>query len=352
MSFVQDNLDRFDKIHSDYNNLANSVGNLINPSKDTKDNDVKNTLENLGSSTESAANLYLEGRKFINELKGKKLQKGLVDEVRKQGEKQVAQLLENHNSLKNQLLRSKGGRKARRAIQDRPTAQQDEAVTDSTPLNRNRAPTPKRDLPAKAFGKEAERFDNRRKQLQGQFDEQQNATQTDDAPAEPRPATQPAEPAPSAQPAEAAPSAAEPAPTPTRASIPERQPIPAEDDTDQTARSLQTPRSLGQEGGRTRAPADLADEGNGLESEASNVSRAASTAAEVSGGMEEAGGVLDAIPGLDLLGLALGAAGAVTSAVSSAIPDKKPDAPAPPPKQMQIGGDFSTDNVRAGGTTA
>ena len=46
MSFVQDNLDRFDKIHSDYNNLANSVGNLINPSKDTKDNDVKNYVIN------------------------------------------------------------------------------------------------------------------------------------------------------------------------------------------------------------------------------------------------------------------------------------------------------------------
>jgi len=350
MSIVQDNLDRFDKIHSNYNDLANSVSNLVNPSRDSKDNDVKNTLDNLGNSTSSAANLYLEGRKLVNEFKGKKLQKGLVDEVRKQGEKQVAQLLENHNSLKNRLLRSRGGRRARKAVADRPTAQQDEAVTDSTPLNRtDRPPIPKRDTPTKAFGKEAERFDNRAKQLKTKFEANQTATQTDDAPAEPRPATQPAEPAPTAQPAEAAPSAAAPA-EPTRAALPPREAIPAEDDSDQTARSLQQPRSLGQEGGRTRAPADLADEGNGIESEASNVSRAASTAAEV-GGEETAGGILDAIPGLDLIGLALGAAGAVTSAVSSAIPDKPAEAPKPP-KPMQIGGDFSPDNVQAGGTTA
>ena len=343
MSSVQDNLDRFDRIHSDYNNLANSINGLVNPSNDTKDNDLKNTLDNFGNATSSTANLYLEGRKLVNEFKGKKLQKGLVDEVRRQGEKQVKQLLENHNSLKNQLLRSRGGKRARKAVQDRPT------VRESEQTENLRAPTPKRDLPAKAFGKEAERFDNRRKQLQGQFDAKQNATQTDDTPAEPRPATQPApaEEAPTAQPAEAPPTA-EPAPAPQRARLPPRESVPETGGTDESPESLQVPRNLGQESIRT--PADVADEGTGVESEASNVSRAASTAAEV-GGMEEAGGVLDGIPGLDLIGLALGAAGAITSAVSSAVPDAKPDKPKPP-QQMSIGGDFSPSSVQAGGTTA
>ena len=343
MSIVQDNLDKFDKIHSDYNNLASSISGLVNPNRDTKDNDVKNTLDNLGNATSSTANLYLEGRKLVNEFKGKKLQKGLVDEVKRQGEKQVKQLLQNHNNLKNQLLRSRGGKRARKAVQDRPTVRETEQPENL------RAPIPKRDTPTKAFGKEAERFDNRAKQLQSKFDANQTATQTDDAPAEPRPATQPApaEEAPAAQPAEAAPSA-DPAPAPQRARPPPREAVPETGGTDESPESLQAPRQLGQESIRT--PADVADEGDGISSEASNVSRAASTAAEV-GGEETAGGILDAIPGLDLIGLALGAAGAVASATSSAIPEKQPDKPKPP-QQMSIGGDFSPSSVQAGGTTA
>ncbi len=343
MSIVQDNLDRFDKIHSNYNDLANSINGLVNPSRDTKDNDVKNTLDNLGNATSSTANLYLEGRKLVNEFKGKKLQKGLVDEVRKQGEKQVSQLLENHNSLKNQLLRSRGGKRARKAVRDNVV----QSNEPSEPTESLRAPIPKRDTPAKAFGKEAERFDNRAKQLQSKFDANQTATQTDDTPAEPRPATQPApaEEAPTPQPAEAPPSAVS---EPQRARPPPREAVPEAGGTDESPESLQAPRSLGQESIRT--PADVADEGNGIESEARNISRAASTAAEV-GGEETAGGILDAIPGLDLIGLALGAAGAVASATSAAIPDKQPDKPKIP-EQMSIGGDFSPSGVQAGGTTA
>ncbi len=87
------------------------------------------------------------------------------------------------------------------------------------------------------------------------------------------------------------------------------------------------------------------------ESEASSAARTAATAAETSEGLETTGGILDAIPGLDLVGLALGAIGGITSAVAGAIPDKPAEQP-DRPKPLSIGGNFSQEAVEQGGTTA
>ena len=150
--------------------------------------------------------------------------------------------------------------------------------------------------------------------------------------------------------------------SPQRARPPPKPTIENTADTDQTAASLQQPRSLGQSGrvSADDAPASSLESagravGGGaareVETEAgSGAARAATTAATV-GGEEAAGGVLDAIPGLDILGLALGAIGGITSAVAGATPSTP--APAPKlPKAMSIGGNFGQEAVEAGGTTA
>ena len=95
-SFVQDNLDRFNKIQGDYNSIANSIGNLT--SRDA-DNDLKSKIENIGSGVESGANLYMEGRKMIHELKGRKVQKNIADTLREAGDRNAQHLIKNNNTL-------------------------------------------------------------------------------------------------------------------------------------------------------------------------------------------------------------------------------------------------------------
>ena len=342
MSFVQDNIDRFNRIHSDYNNIANQIGNLT---KRDPENDLKNKIESIGSGTESAANLYLEGRKMVHDLKSRKLARGLTSALKEAGENNAKHMLKNNQLLSDTLdkLTNNTSSAAETREPEVPTAP--------------RPKIPKRDLPAKAFGKEAERFNNRRKQLQDKFDATQSTeSQTTDRPAEPQtPAETPSQPTP--QPAEAPPSATTQVSTQrARPQIPDSV---ESTDTDETARSLQEPRQISQSRGRTNN--DVPEEESGsagrsvggsvareAETEASSAARTAATTA----GLEEAGGALDAIPGLDILGLALGAIGGITSAVAGAVPDKKPEEPDKPPKPIQIGGNFAQTNIQAGGSTA
>jgi len=343
MSFVQDNIDRFNRIHSDYNNIANQIGNLT---KRDPENDLKNKIESVGSGTESAANLYLEGRKMIHDLKSRKLAKGLTSALKEAGENNAKHMLKNNQLLSDTL--------------DKLTNNSSSAAETREPeVPTTRPPLPKRDLPEEAFGKQAKKFTKRANQLRQQAT-QSSESQTTDTPAEPQtpaetPSPQVAE-TPTPQPAEAPPSGttsiSRPAPRPT---VPESV---ESTDTDQTAQSLQEPRSLGQTRGRTNNDVPEEDSGSAgrslggtaareAETDGSTIARTAATTA----GEETAGGILDAIPGLDLLGLALGAVGGITSAVAGAVPDKEPEQPKPA-KPIQIGGDFATSSVQQGGTTA
>tara|TARA_R100000655_G_scaffold101865_1_gene147366 strand:- start:965 stop:2002 length:1038 start_codon:yes stop_codon:yes gene_type:complete len=345
MSFVQDNIDRFNRIHSDYNNIANQIGNLT---KRDPDNDLKNKIEAIGSGTESGANLYLEGRKMVHEFKSRKLQKGLQSALKEAGETNAKHMLKNNQLLSDTLDKLRNNTSS--AVETR------EPEVPTT-----RAPIPDRPLPEEANSREARKYLRRVKKLQ-QKATQSSESQTNDTPAEPQtpaetPSPQVAESA-TPQPAEAPPSETPTESTPQRARPPPREEVPETGGTDESPESLQEPRQISQSRGRTNNDVPEEDSGStgrsvggtlarDAESEGSTIARTAGTTA----GLEEAGGVLDAIPGLDILGLALGAIGGITSAVAGAVPDK-PEQADKPPKPLQVGGNFANTNIQAGGSTA
>jgi len=364
-SFIQDNIDRFNKIHADYNNIANSIGNLT---KRSPDDDLKSKVETAGSGVESAANLYLEGRKMIHELKGRKLQKGLAGALKEAGQRNAEHLVKNNQLLGDVLdkIKNQGARDSTLSTggEDNP----DRVALNQSLKQRYKALPEDVQARVSKAAREDPRFkatpqteDELKQNLQVAKENIEKAEGTPAAGTPPR--------VPQAQAGETPPTAPTPAP---RAGAIETQtagaaPRPAESvestDTDDTALSLQQPRQLSQSRGRVATDdAPASSEGSAgrnlaggaartAESETSSAARTASTVAETSEGMETAGGVLDAIPGLDLLGLALGAIGGVTSAVAGAIPDKEPEAPAPK-KAPSIGGNFSQQAVEQGGTTA
>jgi len=363
-SFIQDNIDRFNKIHADYNNIANSIGNLT---KRSPDDDLKSKVETAGSGVESAANLYLEGRKMIHELKGRKLQKGLAGALKEAGQRNAEHLVKNNQLLGDVLdkIKNQGAR-------DSTLSTGGEDNPDRVALNQSlkqRYKALPEDVQARVS--KAAREDPRFKatpQTEDELKQNLQVAKENIEKAEGTPAPGSAQPAPP-QSAEAPPSQPDPAPAPrvtetqTAGAAPRPQETVESADTDDTANPLQQPRQLSQSRGRVATDdAPASSEGSAgrnlaggaartAESETSSAARTASTVAETSEGMETAGGVLDAIPGLDLLGLALGAIGGVTSAVAGAIPDKEPEAPAPK-KAPSIGGNFSQQAVEQGGTTA
>jgi len=373
-SFVQDNLDRFNKIQGDYNNIANSISNLT--SRDA-DNDLKSKIENIGSGVESGANLYLEGRKMIHELRGRKIQKGLVNTLQEAGERNAKHLIKNNNLLSDVMSKLKNQGAVDKNIS---TGGGDE----NSSFNVNRALKARySNLSADAkkqvdrgvradprYKPKAESEDDFKQNLSIAKEQIEKAEGTPAAgspdPAPPQaPTSAPAPaPAPQAQAGEAPPSA--PTPRAVETQTAGAAPRPAETvestDTDDTAQSLQQPRQISQSRGRVATDdAPASSEGSSGRSLASSAARTAesesSTASELAttggetAGMETAGGILDAIPGLDLIGLALGAAGAVSSAVAGALPDKPAEQPERP-KAMSIGGNFSQQAVEQGGTTA
>ena len=373
-SFVQDNLDRFNKIQGDYNNIANSISNLT--SRDA-DNDLKSKIENIGSGVESGANLYMEGRKMIHELRGRNVQKGLVNTLKEAGERNAKHLIKNNNLMSDVMNKLKNQGAVDRNLS---TGGGDE----NSSYNVNKALKGRYSNLSADLKKQVDRGvrgDPRFKaQVQNEDDFKQNlsiakeqiekaegtpaAGSPDPAPPQaptsapdpaPAPASTPA-PAPQAQEGEAPPSAPDPAPRPRPP--PQTESVESSD-TDQTAQSLQEPRTISQSQGRVATDdAPASSEGSAGRNLAGGAARTAesggSTASEAAAGAaageEAAGGVLDAIPGLDILGLALGAIGGITSAVAGAVPDKQeqPDRPKP----MSIGGNFSQQAVEQGGTTA
>lgn len=356
-SFIQDNIDRFNKIHADYNNIANSIGNLT---KRSPDDDLKSKVETAGSGVESAANLYLEGRKMIHELKGRKLQKGLAGALKEAGERNAQHLTKNNqllgdvlDKIKNQgardsTLSTGGSDNPDRVALNQSLKQRYKALPQDV---QDRISTAARADPR--FKATPETEDELKQNLQVAKENIEKAEGT------PAPGSAPAAPP---QSAEAPPSAPAPAPrvteTQTAGAAPRPQETVESADTDDTANPLQQPRQLSQSRGRVATDdAPASSEGSAGRNLAGGAARTAesesSTAATVatSAGEETAGGILDAIPGLDLIGLALGAIGGVTSAVAGAIPDKEPEAPERP-KAMSIGGNFSQQAVEQGGTTA
>lgn len=354
-SFVQDNLDRFDKIHSDYNNIANSISNLTRTSPD---DDLKSKVEMAGSGVESAANLYLEGRKMVHELKSAKLQKGVASALKEAGERNARHLTKNNQLLSRTLdrIKNQGARdKTLSTGIGEPTDR--EALNES--LKQRYQALPEEARPGVVSAVRGDPKFVAKPQTEDEFKSNLAIAKENIEKAE-------GTPAPGSAP-EAPPQAPEAPPTTGQAvSITQtagEAPRPAESvettDTDDTALSLQQPRQLSQTVGRISTDdAPASSEGSSgrnlaggaartAESEASSAAETAATTA----GEETAGGVLDAIPGLDILGLALGAIGGITSAVAGAIPDKQPKAEAPP-KQVSIGGNFSQQSVQQGGSTA
>ena len=363
-SFVQDNLDRFNKIQGDYNNIANSISNLT--SRDA-DNDLKSKIENIGSGVESGANLYLEGRKMIHELRGRKIQKGLVNTLQEAGERNAKHLIKNNNLLSDVMSKLKNQGAVDKNLS---TGGGDE----NSSFNVNRALRARYSNLSQDAQKQvstAVRGDPRYKaspDTEDDFKQNLSIAKEQIEKAEGTPAAGSPDPAPPQAPAPQAAEAPPSAPTPRaiETQTAGAAPRPAESvestDTDQTAQSLQQPRQLSQSRGRVATDdAPASSEGSAgrnlassaartAESESSTASELASGAGETAG-LETAGGILDAIPGLDLIGLALGAAGAVSSAVAGALPDKPAEQPERP-KAMSIGGNFSQQAVEQGGTTA
>lgn len=363
-SFVQDNLDRFNKIQGDYNNIANSIGNLT---KRDGDNDLKSKIENIGSGVESGANLYLEGRKMIHELKGRKVQKNIAATLKEAGDRNAQHLIKNNNLLgdvmnkiKNQGAVDKnlstGGAdsnssfEVNKALKGRYSnlgADAQQSVSTAV----------KGDPRYKATPQTEDDF----KQNLSIAKEQIEKAEGTPAAGSPAPAPLQAPPqAPQAQAPEAAPSAPDPRPIATTQTAGEATMPTADVD------PFSGPRQLSQTVGRVAnddAPASSQGSsgknlaGGAARTAESESSSTASTASEAAGGAaageEAAGGVLDAIPGLDLIGLALGAAGAVSSAVAGAVPDQPAEQPEPDrPKPLSIGGNFAQQAVEQGGTTA
>ena len=361
-SFVQDNLDRFNKIQGDYNNIANSISNLT--SRDA-DNDLKSKIENIGSGVESGANLYLEGRKMIHELRGRKIQKGLVNTLQEAGERNAKHLIKNNNLLSDVMSKLKNQGAVDKNLS---TGGGDE----NSSFNVNRALRARYSNLSQDAQKQvstAVRGDPRYKASpENEDDFKQNLSiakeqieKAEGTPAAGSPDPAPPQ-APAPQAAEAPPSAPRAIETQTAGAAPRPAESVESTDTDQTAQSLQQPRQLSQSRGRVATDdAPASSEGSAgrnlassaartAESESSTATELASGAGETAG-LETAGGILDAIPGLDLIGLALGAAGAVSSAVAGALPDKPAEQPERP-KAMSIGGNFSQQAVEQGGTTA
>lgn len=371
-SFVQDNLDRFNKIQGDYNNIANSIGNLT---RRDADNDLKSKIENIGSGVESGANLYMEGRKMIHELRGRKIQKGLVNTLKEAGERNAQHLIKNNNLLSDVMDKIKN-----QGAVDKNLSTGGADSNSSFEVNRAlRARYSNLGADAKQQVSRAVRGDPRYKATpQTEDDFKQNLSiakeqieKAEGTPAAGSPAPAPPQaqapapaPAPQAQAPEAAPSAPDPAPAPApRPTVVETQTAGAAPRPTAEQDPFSAPRQLSQSQGRVAtddAPASSqGSSGRNLASSAARTaeseSSTASTASEAAGGAaageEAAGGILDAIPGLDLIGLALGAAGAVSSAVAGAIPDKPAEQP-DRPKPMSIGGNFAQQAVEQGGTTA
>jgi len=361
-SFVQDNLDRFNKIQGDYNSIANSIGNLT--SRDA-DNDLKSKIENIGSGVESGANLYMEGRKMIHELKGRKVQKNIADTLREAGDRNAKHLIKNNNLLSDVMDKIKN-----QGAVDRNLSTGGADSNSTFNVNKAlRARYSNLGADAKQAVSTAVRGDPRYKATpQTEDDFKQNLSvakeqieKAEGVPAAGSPAPAPPQaPAPQAQAPEAAPSAPDPRPIATTQTAGEA-PMPTAD-----VDPFSGPRQLSQTVGRVAnddTPASSQGSsgrnlaGGAARTAESESSSTASTASEAAGGAaageEAAGGVLDAIPGLDLIGLALGAAGAVSSAVAGAVPDQPAEQPEPDrPKPLSIGGNFAQQAVEQGGTTA
>ena len=361
-SFVQDNLDRFNKIQGDYNSIANSIGNLT--SRDA-DNDLKSKIENIGSGVESGANLYMEGRKMIHELKGRKVQKNIADTLREAGDRNAQHLIKNNNLMSDVMDKIKN-----QGAVDRNLSTGGADSNSTFNVNKAlRARYSNLGADAKQAVSTAVRGDPRYKATpQTEDDFKQNLSvakeqieKAEGVPAAGSPAPAPPQaPAPQAQAPEAAPSAPDPRPIATTQTAGEA-PMPTAD-----VDPFSGPRQLSQTVGRVAnddTPASSQGSsgrnlaGGAARTAESESSSTASTASEAAGGAaageEAAGGVLDAIPGLDLIGLALGAAGAVSSAVAGAVPDQPAEQPEPDrPKPLSIGGNFAQQAVEQGGTTA
>ena len=100
-SFVENNLNRFNRIQDQYKTLSQGVGAMFNPSMEGRENDLKSKLEYAGNTVESGANLYLEGRKIIHDLKSAKTSRGLLNELKSQGIKNIQHLTKQNKTLQN-----------------------------------------------------------------------------------------------------------------------------------------------------------------------------------------------------------------------------------------------------------
>ncbi len=309
---------------------------------------------------------------MIHELRGRKIQKGLVNTLKEAGERNAQHLIKNNNLLSDVM-----GKLKNQGAVDKNLSTGGADSNSSFEVNRAlRARYSNLGADARKEVSRAVRGDPRYKaspETEDDFKQNLSIAKEQIEKAEGTPAAgspDPAPPqAPAPQAAEAPPSAPTPAPrvgaieTQTAGPAPRPQETVESADTDDTAQSLQQPRQLSQSRGRV-ATDDLPASSEGsagrnlaggaartAESEASSAARTAATAAETSEGLETTGGILDAIPGLDLVGLALGAIGGITSAVAGAIPDKPAEQP-DRPKPLSIGGNFSQEAVEQGGTTA
>ncbi len=354
-SFVQDNLDRFDKIHSDYNNIANSISNLTRTSPD---DDLKSKVEMAGSGVESAANLYLEGRKMVHELKSAKLQKGVASALKEAGERNARHLTKNNQLLSRTLdrIKNQGARdKTLSTGIGEPTDR--EALNES--LKQRYQALPEEAKPGVVSAVRGDPKFVAKPQSEDDFKSNLSIAKENIEKAEGTPAPGSATPAPPQAP-EAPPTAPTPAPKPAVGEVQTGGEVPrptADED------PFSGPRQLSQTVGRVStddAPAPSRTStartvANGasreLEDDVGDTAARTAATAATTATEEGVGGVLDAIPGLDILGLALGAIGGVTSAVAGAIPDKEPKE-AEPPKQVSIGGNFSQQSVQQGGSTA
>jgi hypothetical protein len=356
-SFVQDNLDRFQRIQGDYNNIANSIGRLTNSGN--KEDDLKSKLELAGSGIESGANLYMEGRRMVHELHSRKLGKDLISELKAQGQRNIDQLKSNNQSLSAQLKRSRP-----RSVRSSPGG------GDQGSSGRRDTGVSEEEVKAPEISPEQLRSDIQASQARLERLQQPQRVDTDvSAQQSEQPLTLeqisrgefPERPTPAPQPAEAPPTEM---PQPTGdlgrnvAVEQERQDpyIGAKTVSQNAGQDVNQARVAPDDAGAPAKPsagtARAAEQGaDDMEDAASSAAKTAATTAAEVGTEEAAGSALDSIPGLDILGLALNAIGGITAAVGSGLPEKKPEAPEPP-KPVSIGGNFAPSVVEAGGTTA